>query len=94
MTEPASTGKKLSPPQEIATVGNEIGTSPCCVSVWNGSQWELWKQSMDEMVKRYSEASKDHGPFIGVSSKVSLFHDHTEDTIFHEGANPFLHLGH
>ncbi|XP_045807250.1 uncharacterized protein LOC123900010 isoform X2 [Trifolium pratense] len=47
MTEPASNvascsgtamEKSSSPPSEIA-IGIDIGTSPCCVSVWNGSHY-------------------------------------------------------
>ncbi|CAJ2679242.1 unnamed protein product [Trifolium pratense] len=67
LTEPASTAASCSEnneeessslPPEI-TIGIDIGTWPCCISVWNGSKVELWKKKINEMKKRSCETSKD-----------------------------------
>ncbi|XP_045792392.1 heat shock 70 kDa protein 8-like [Trifolium pratense] len=102
MTEPASNvascsgtsmEKSSSPPSEIA-IGIDIGTSPCCVSVWNGSHVLVW--DINEMMERLCINSNDHG----FSTEAAL-PDENVDTmsnmksffsmIFGEGTNfPFL----
>ncbi|PNY16066.1 heat shock protein 70 kDa, partial [Trifolium pratense] len=81
MTEPAYTAasctenteeESSSLPPEI-TIGIDIGTWPCCISVWNGSEVELWKKNINEMMKRSCETSKDRDSSIGASStEVSI----------------------
>ncbi|PNX66168.1 hypothetical protein L195_g054942, partial [Trifolium pratense] len=51
-------------PPEIA-IGIDIGTTPCGVSVWNGSQFDIWTGEMNEMMKKCFETSKDHDFSIG-----------------------------
>jgi len=101
MTEPASTGEENSSPHlpEI-TLGIDIGRSPCCVSVWNGSEVEIWKEKINEMIKRYFETF-DHVFTDGASSSnVSLSQAHEDavsnlkdliSKLLNESANfPFL----
>ncbi|CAJ2634666.1 unnamed protein product [Trifolium pratense] len=44
--------------------------------MWNGSQVELLKLTIDEMIKRSCETFKDDGSSIGVSSEVTLSKEH------------------
>ncbi|AES91211.2 putative Heat shock protein 70 family [Medicago truncatula] len=101
MTEPASIEEEnSSPPLPEITLGIDIGRSPCCVSVWNGSRVEIWKESINEMIKRYFETF-DHVFTDGASSSnVSLSQAHEDavsnlkdliSALFNESANfPFL----
>jgi len=68
MAEPASTvascsettvEEKSSMPLEIV-FGIDIGTSPCCVSVWNGSKVELFENAINEMIERSCETFNEH----------------------------------
>ncbi|MCI22382.1 heat shock 70 kDa protein 8-like, partial [Trifolium medium] len=94
MTEPESTvtvasascsettkEEKLSLPFPETVIGIDIGTSPCSVSMWNGSQVELLKLTIDEMIKRSCETFKYDGSSIGVTSEVTLSNEH-EATVF------------
>ncbi|WJX29990.1 hypothetical protein P8452_18577 [Trifolium repens] len=59
MIEPAFTAASYSEnteeessslPPEI-TIGIDLGTWPCCISVWNDSEVELWKKKINETMK-------------------------------------------
>ncbi|CAI8610369.1 unnamed protein product [Vicia faba] len=85
MTEPAScsqrTKKKKSPTLGEITIGIDIGTSPCSISIWNGFEIEVFKETLKEMIKSPREVFKDDAFSIGVSSEVTLSSEH-EDTLF------------
>jgi heat shock protein 4 len=77
MIEPAFTAASYSEnteeessslPPEI-TIGIDLGTWPCCISVWNDSEVELWKKKINETMKISCETSKDHE---ASSTEVSL----------------------
>ncbi|CAJ2665251.1 unnamed protein product [Trifolium pratense] len=109
LTEPASTAASCSEntkeessslPPEI-TIGIDIGMWPCCISVWNDSEVELWNKKINEMMKRSCETSKDRDCSIEASStevSLSLENEITIlymkdlcSTIFGENASfPFL----
>ncbi|PNX88259.1 heat shock protein 70 kDa [Trifolium pratense] len=108
-SEPASTAASCSEntkeessslPPEI-TIGIDIGMWPCCISVWNDSEVELWNKKINEMMKRSCETSKDRDCSIEASStevSLSLENEITIlymkdlcSTIFGENASfPFL----
>ncbi|XP_045789333.1 heat shock 70 kDa protein 8-like [Trifolium pratense] len=92
MTEPASTAASCSETTEEErsslpngiVIGIDIGTSPCRVSVWNGSVFEVWQNEINEMMIRFCETSKDHDFAIGSGSSSSSTEVSLEnmDTIF------------
>ncbi|XP_045789300.1 heat shock 70 kDa protein 8-like [Trifolium pratense] len=97
MTEPASSAESCtgnteeessSLPPEIA-IGIDIGTTPCGVSVWNGSQFDIWTGEMNEMMKKCFETSKDHDFSIGASSSSS---SSTEVSLENEKMNQFFNI--
>ncbi|PQQ09343.1 heat shock 70 kDa protein 8 [Prunus yedoensis var. nudiflora] len=52
-------------------IGIDIGTSQCCVAVWNGSQVELLKNTRNQKMMRSYVTFKDENPSGGVSSQLS-----------------------
>ncbi|XP_045789289.1 heat shock 70 kDa protein 8-like [Trifolium pratense] len=75
-------------PPDIA-IGIDIGTTPCCVSVWNGPQLKILTGNMNEMMKKCFETSKDHDFSIGASSSSS---SSTEVSLENENMNQFFNI--
>ncbi|XP_004508435.1 heat shock 70 kDa protein 8-like [Cicer arietinum] len=87
MTEPAST-------PEVA-IGIGIGTSPCSVSVWNGSQVEVLKDTINEMIKRSCETFKEHDDDEATILKMKHLIDIiVSDPIVHNASTNFPFLVH
>ncbi|CAJ2634665.1 heat shock protein 70 kDa [Trifolium pratense] len=70
----------LLPPPEIP-IGIDIGTWPCCVAVWNGSDFDLFSNKTNENIMKSGEIFKFDSSSIGVisTSEVSLSQDQVHD---------------
>ncbi|CAJ2634690.1 unnamed protein product [Trifolium pratense] len=69
----------LLPPPEIP-IGIDIGTWPCCVAVWNGSDFDLYSNETDENIMKSGETFKFVSSSILIStSEVSLSQDQVHD---------------
>ncbi|GLT76829.1 hypothetical protein SLA2020_484650 [Shorea laevis] len=63
--------EKSSPAFPEIAIGIDIGTSQCCVAVWNGSQVELLKNTRNQKMMRSYVTFKNETPSGGVSNQLS-----------------------
>ncbi|OVA05464.1 Heat shock protein 70 family [Macleaya cordata] len=73
-SETTGEDKPTTPYPELA-IGIDIGTSQCCVAVWNGSEVELLKNTRNQKMMRSYVTFKDEIPTGGVSAHLSHEHE-------------------